>query len=93
MEESIKEVLAEFRKHLQADGGDIELVEVNDGVVKVRLHRTTVPVTFSTFLRDFKTREGITCGSCRIPTETILAVLEIKIKEKVPGITRVELVK
>lgn len=93
MEETIKEVLKEFRKHLQKDGGDIELIGISDGIVKVKLKRTTVPVTFSTFLRDYKTREGITCGSCRIPDSTILAVLEAKIKEKVPDITKVELAK
>ena len=93
MEESIEEVLGEFRKHLQADGGDIELVGVDKGIVKVRLSRTTVPVTFSTFLRDYKTREGISCGSCRIPTGTIIAALEITLKKKIPSITGVELVK
>lgn len=36
--EKVEEVLAEIRPMLQADGGDIELVEVDDeGVVKVRL--------------------------------------------------------
>jgi len=38
MEERIKEALdKKVRPALQRDGGDIELVEVNDGVVKVRL--------------------------------------------------------
>jgi Fe-S cluster biogenesis protein NfuA len=38
MEERIKEAIEELRPHLQADGGDVELVEVtDDGVVKVRL--------------------------------------------------------
>ncbi|MDK1030661.1 MAG: NifU family protein [Planctomycetia bacterium] len=38
MREKVEEVLAEIRPMLQADGGDIELVEVDDeGVVKVRL--------------------------------------------------------
>lgn len=93
MEELIKQVLGEFRTHLQADGGDIELMGINDGVVKVRLSRTTVPATFSKFLRDYKTREGISCGSCRIPNSTIIAVLEAKLKEKLPSINKVELVK
>jgi Fe-S cluster biogenesis protein NfuA len=36
--EAIKLALEEVRPHLQADGGDVELVEVtDDGVVKVRL--------------------------------------------------------
>lgn len=39
MKEQVKKVLDEVRPHLQADGGDIELVEVDEkkGVVKVRL--------------------------------------------------------
>lgn len=35
--EKVKEILNELRPALQADGGDIELVGVNGGVVKVRL--------------------------------------------------------
>ena len=37
MFEKVKKVLEEIRPNLQADGGDIELVDVEDGVVKVRL--------------------------------------------------------
>jgi Fe-S cluster biogenesis protein NfuA len=38
MEARVKEVLDQIRPSLQADGGDVELVEVTeDGVVKVRL--------------------------------------------------------
>ena len=38
MFEQVKEVLEQVRPALQADGGDVELVEVGeDGVVKVRL--------------------------------------------------------
>jgi Fe-S cluster biogenesis protein NfuA len=38
MKEKVQEALNEIRPHLQADGGDIELVEVTEeGVVKVRL--------------------------------------------------------
>jgi Fe-S cluster biogenesis protein NfuA len=33
----VEEVLNDLRKYLQADGGDIELVEIEEGVVKVRL--------------------------------------------------------
>ncbi len=35
--ERIKSVLEKIRPALQADGGDVELVEVTDSVVKVRL--------------------------------------------------------
>ncbi len=38
MEERVQEALDKIRPALQADGGDVELVEVgDDGVVKVRL--------------------------------------------------------
>jgi Fe-S cluster biogenesis protein NfuA len=35
--ENIQCVLDQIRPSLQADGGDVELMEVKDGVVKVRL--------------------------------------------------------
>ena len=35
MREEIAQALEEVRPHLQVDGGDVELVEVEDGVVKV----------------------------------------------------------
>ena len=37
MSEKVEEALKEIRTGLQADGGDVELVDVVDGVVKVRL--------------------------------------------------------
>ncbi|MFA5021456.1 MAG: NifU family protein [Patescibacteria group bacterium] len=39
MKDEVKKVLDEIRPNLQADGGDVELVEVDEksGVVKVRL--------------------------------------------------------
>ncbi len=37
MQEKVTETLDKIRPHLQRDGGDLELVEVNDGTVKVRL--------------------------------------------------------
>ncbi|MEE8402580.1 MAG: NifU family protein [Candidatus Hydrothermarchaeaceae archaeon] len=37
MQEKIEEVLKEIRPKLQVDGGDIEFVDFNDGIVKVKL--------------------------------------------------------
>jgi Fe-S cluster biogenesis protein NfuA len=37
MKERVQEVLNRIRPALQADGGDVELVDVTDGVVKVKL--------------------------------------------------------
>jgi len=37
MRQHINEVLNQVRPALQADGGDVELVDVNDGIVSVKL--------------------------------------------------------
>jgi Fe-S cluster biogenesis protein NfuA len=37
MKEDVEKVLNEIRPALQADGGDVELVDVVDGTVKVKL--------------------------------------------------------
>jgi len=38
MKEKVRKAIEEIRPHLQADGGDVELVEVtDDNIVKVRL--------------------------------------------------------
>jgi Fe-S cluster biogenesis protein NfuA len=37
MKEQVKQVLDKIRPSLQADGGDVELVDVENGIVKVRL--------------------------------------------------------
>ncbi len=37
MREKVEKALKEIRPMLQADGGDVELVDVQDGIVKVRL--------------------------------------------------------
>jgi Fe-S cluster biogenesis protein NfuA len=38
MKEDVKKELENIRPHLQADGGDVELIDVSDeGVVKVKL--------------------------------------------------------
>ena len=37
MREKVEAALAQIRPALQADGGDVELVDVSEGVVKVKL--------------------------------------------------------
>ena len=37
MKEQVEEVLKSIRPSLQADGGDVELVDVKDGIVSLRL--------------------------------------------------------
>lgn len=38
MREKVERVIEKIRPLLQRDGGDIQLVDVTDGIVKVRLH-------------------------------------------------------
>ena len=40
VEQEVREALEEVRPHLQADGGDVELVDVNEGVVSLKLKGT-----------------------------------------------------
>jgi Fe-S cluster biogenesis protein NfuA len=42
MKEKVQKVLDKIRPSLQADGGDVELIDVQDGVVKVRLQGACV---------------------------------------------------
>jgi Fe-S cluster biogenesis protein NfuA len=37
MRERVEKALNDVRPHLQADGGDVELIDVENGIVKVRL--------------------------------------------------------
>ncbi len=37
MKEKVEAVLAQIRPSLQTDGGDVELVDTNDGVVRLKL--------------------------------------------------------
>lgn len=50
MREKVEAALAEIRPALQADGGDVELVDVNDGTVKLKLtgHCATCPMAAMT---------------------------------------------
>jgi len=70
MREEVAKVLEEIRPALQRDGGDIELVDVVDGVVKVRLLGT--------------------CHGCPMSQMTLAWGVERVLKEKVPGVERVE---
>jgi Fe-S cluster biogenesis protein NfuA len=42
VEEKVQEALAEIKPQIQADGGDIDLVAVENGIVKVRLRGACV---------------------------------------------------
>ncbi|NIO36443.1 NifU family protein [Candidatus Bathyarchaeota archaeon] len=44
----VERAIEEIRPNLQADGGDLELVDVNDGIAKVRLKGACVGCPMST---------------------------------------------
>ena len=48
MREKVEAALAQIRPVLQADGGDVELVDVNEGVVKLKLQGACVGCPMST---------------------------------------------
>ncbi|MHA1264572.1 MAG: NifU family protein [Candidatus Helarchaeota archaeon] len=48
MTDEVAKVLDEIRPSLQADGGDVELVGVEDGIVKVRLTGHCAGCAYST---------------------------------------------
>jgi len=48
MREKVESVLNQIRPSLQADGGDIELVDVTDGIVKIKLKGACSGCPFST---------------------------------------------
>ena len=91
--EMIDRIIQEsIRPVLKADGGDITLVDFSDGVVKIALEKTRVPVTFSNFLVTFKVRTGCSCGRCPIPAVAIQDGVLKRLKEEIPDIRSVEVV-
>ena len=94
MKQKVAEIIGRVRPSIQADGGDIELVDVDEnGVVTILLEKTTAPVTFSTFIRDFKIRPECACGRCSITPKIIRDGVESLLKKEIPEITKVESVK
>lgn len=69
MREKVEAALAQIRPALQADGGDVELVDVNDGTVKLKLtgHCAGCPLASMTL------KEGIE----RIVKERVPEVKEV----------------
>jgi len=91
--EMIDRIIQEsIRPVLKADGGDITLVDFSDGVVKIALEKTRVPVTFSNFLVTFKVRTGCSCGRCPIPAVAVQDGVFKRLREKIPDIKSVEVV-
>lgn len=69
MREKVEAVLDKIRPLLQADGGDVELVDVNDGVVKVKLTGACMGCPMSTIT--------LQQGIARILKEQIPEVKEV----------------
>jgi Fe-S cluster biogenesis protein NfuA len=71
MKEQVQKVIEELRKYLQADGGDVELVKVDEktGEVQVKLKGA--------------------CQGCPMAAMTLTNGVEARLKEQVPGITKV----
>ena len=69
MREKVEEILNKIRPLLQADGGDVELVDVDDGVVKVRLQGACIGCPMSTIT--------LQQGIARILKEQIPEVKEV----------------
>lgn len=62
MKEKVSDALKKIRPSLQADGGDVELVDVVDGIVKVRLKGACAGCPMSTMtikngIEDFLKKE------------------------------------
>ena len=58
MKEKVEEVLKDIGKALRMDGGDIELVDIEDNVVKVRLKGACAGCPFSQMtIKNFVERE------------------------------------
>ena len=72
MKQEVEEQLNDIRPALQADGGDIELVDVDEktGVVQVKLVGA--------------------CAGCPMSQMTLQMGVERILKNKVPGVTKVE---
>jgi len=69
MREKVESILEKIRPILQADGGDVELVDVNDGVVKVKLTGACMGCPMSTIT--------LQQGIARILKEQIPEVKEV----------------
>lgn len=69
MREKVEAILEKIRPILQADGGDVELVDVNDGVVKVKLTGACMGCPMSTIT--------LQQGIARILKEQIPEVKEV----------------
>lgn len=69
MDEEIKKVIQKLRPYLQRDGGDIEYVKFEDGVVYVQMHGACAGCT----MLDATLKDGVE----QILIEEVPGVLEV----------------
>lgn len=86
----VSNIIDTIRPYIQADGGDVEFVEIKDDIVYVNIQQTTVPVTFSQFIISFQIRPDCSCGRCAILPKVLLGCIETVIKREIPDIKAVE---
>lgn len=70
LDEEIKKVIEKLRPYLQRDGGDIEFVKFEDGIVYVQMHGACVGCS----LIDATLKDGVE----QILIEEVPGVLEVK---------------
>ncbi len=88
-----KIIQGSIRPVLRADGGDITLVGVSGGVVTIALEKTTVPTTFSKFIRTFDVPRACLCGRGAVRVAPVREGILNRLKEEVPGISEVVVAK
>ena len=69
-EEEIKKVIHKLRPYLQRDGGDIEFIKFEDGIVYVQMHGACAGCT----MLDATLKEGVE----QILIEEVHGVLEVQ---------------
>ncbi|MEA3281180.1 MAG: NifU family protein [Euryarchaeota archaeon] len=82
-----------IRPVLKADGGDVTLLNVSGGIVTVALKKTTVPTTFSKFIRTFEVPRECLCGRGAVRVASVREGILNRLKAQVPGISEVVVAK
>ena len=88
-----KIIQGSIRPILRADGGDIALMDVSGGVVTIALKKTTVPTTFSKFIRAFNVPRACLCGRGAVRVASVREGILNRLKEEVPDISEVVVAK
>lgn len=79
--ENVDKVLDDVRPYLIADGGNIDVVSVDDGIVSLKLQGTFSLFCFQLYIVSSFNGTGA-CGSCPSSTTTMKMGVERVLKEK-----------